>query len=679
MTAEPFRAVILTALSVECEAVRKHLTDLREETHPCGTIYQQGKFTANNLDWNVAIAEIGAGNLGAAQEAERAINYFNPHVILFVGVAGGIKDVKLGDVVASTKIYGYESGKAEKTTFKTRPEVGLSAFALEQRAKVEARKEDWLKRLPSPPCHTPQVFVGPIAAGEKVVASNQSEVFQFLQLQYGDAIAVEMEGFGFLKAAHSNQQVSALVIRGISDLINNKTEADKEGYQKIAAGHASAFAFEVLAKFHPRNSDIDPEQKFKEEVEFLKNEYSQDFNKIFKSLKKGQLIIFLGSETNSSADDLEPEKSPPSDIRIAKHLVTKVPPGNKRLEELIGLPCEFCPVEATRRPESKDNLSNSNDTCPIINLIKTDQQRSQELKYEQELTTARLAQRCLGQILINTNGNDHQLFKEFRAILKPDYKDYEPNNVQLLLSNIAAKIDDNNAAIKENNGRLSQLIILTTNLDHGLEKAFEKKGLDIDVVYYSVTDRRFLYKPYRRTNPRNNEYTFNKNKPEILVNQLSLIDRKGAHPDEELFAQVERPIILKLYGGSLYKSSREHSSFVVTETHHISLISYLQNTSKKNNKLPIKLVQLLEKSDILLIGYNANDLHLKNILHSLFPKRWYEEFDLEKEGGFRGWLIDQSIPGELAHENYWKHWGIKLIECSWNVFIAALQEYDLTI
>ena len=242
------RAVILTALSVEYQAVRAHLTNPQEIIHPQGTIYEQGQFTANGQTWDVGMVEIGAGNPSAALEAERAIAYFNPDVILFVGVAGGIKDVALGDVVASTKVYGYESGKAEET-FRPRPEVGLSSYGLEQRARAEARKADWLQRLSAVPSLTPRVFVAPIAAGEKVVASTESEVFKFLRSNYGDAITVEMEGFGFLDAARANQQVSALVIRGISDLIYNKTEADKEGYQKIAANHASAFAFELLAKY----------------------------------------------------------------------------------------------------------------------------------------------------------------------------------------------------------------------------------------------------------------------------------------------------------------------------------------------------------------------------------------------------------------------------------------------
>jgi nucleoside phosphorylase/energy-coupling factor transporter ATP-binding protein EcfA2 len=240
------RAIILTTISIEYNAVRAHLNDLQEETHSEGTIYERGKFIDCDRTWDVGIVEIGAGNSQAALEAERAIRYFKPNVILLVGVAGGIKDVTLGDVVASTKVYGYESGKAEET-FKPRPEIGLAAYALEQRARAEAKKGDWLKRINATE-PIPRVFVAPIAAGEKVIASTKSEVCQFLRSNYGDAVAVEMEGFGFLAAARANQKVLAMVIRGISDLIDEKTKSDKAGYQEIASRNASAFAFEILSK-----------------------------------------------------------------------------------------------------------------------------------------------------------------------------------------------------------------------------------------------------------------------------------------------------------------------------------------------------------------------------------------------------------------------------------------------
>ena len=237
-------ALILTSVAVEYLAVRAHLSDLREEVHEQGTIYERGQFGAERQVWDCGIVEIGAGNSGAALEAEQAIAHFKPDVILCVGIAAGIKDVALGDVVASTKVYGYESGNAE-WSFMPRSKIGLSAHSLEQQARSEARKGDWLKRLSSVREPIPRVFVGAIGAGEKIISSTQSELVQFLREHYDDAIAVEMEGLGFLGA---NRQVEAIVIRGIADLIDSKERSDQIGFQKIACDHASSFAFQLLAK-----------------------------------------------------------------------------------------------------------------------------------------------------------------------------------------------------------------------------------------------------------------------------------------------------------------------------------------------------------------------------------------------------------------------------------------------
>lgn len=244
------RAVILTALAVEYEAVRSHLNGIHEETHK-GTVYERGTFLAGEWQWEVGIAQIGAGSSRAAFEAERAIAYFRPSIVLFVGVALGLKDIVPGDVVVATKVYGYESAKDGKEQFRLSPDVGESSYRLVQRALAEGRKRVWIQRIRGKDQEwksTPRVVVGPIAAGRRVMPSTRSNVLAFLHANYNDALAVEMEGRGFLHTTHGNEEVQALIVRGISDVMAGQSVIDVLHSQEIAARHASAFAFEILAK-----------------------------------------------------------------------------------------------------------------------------------------------------------------------------------------------------------------------------------------------------------------------------------------------------------------------------------------------------------------------------------------------------------------------------------------------
>ena len=243
-------AVILTAIQKEYSAVRLHLVELTQEKSKQNTIFERGIFKNGRNDWQVGIVEVGMGNTNSGIMAERAISHFNPSVMIFVGIAGGIKDVKLGDLVVAEKVYDYESGKIGVRTF-TRPEVGNSSYAILQRAKYVARDEIWKNRIKDNRglVLLPSVIVKPIATGEKVLTSTSSKEFNMICRNFNDAVAIEMEGKGFLSATHAYPHIEALIVRGISDLIDDKDKAEKQGYQEIASSNASAFAFEVLSQF----------------------------------------------------------------------------------------------------------------------------------------------------------------------------------------------------------------------------------------------------------------------------------------------------------------------------------------------------------------------------------------------------------------------------------------------
>jgi nucleoside phosphorylase len=241
------RAVILTALPLEAHAVLAHLKDCRRERPPQGTIYSIGQFRTDQSSWEVAVAIVGPGNARSAQEAERAAQHLNPAVMFFVGVAGGRKDVAIGDVVFGDKVYGYESAKASAEDLLSRPEQFSPSYSLYQLALHESMNRAWTDRIIGETCEAaPQAVLKPIASGEKLVSSSASDIAKLLGRNYGDAVAVEMEGYGFLKTMQTRPRTLAAVVRGISDLLDNKSDTETSGSQERASRNAAAFVFQLL-------------------------------------------------------------------------------------------------------------------------------------------------------------------------------------------------------------------------------------------------------------------------------------------------------------------------------------------------------------------------------------------------------------------------------------------------
>ncbi|MEU8871011.1 hypothetical protein AB0D24_07525 [Streptomyces javensis] len=241
--------VVLTALEVEYRAVRAHLEDPRPLQAERGALFELGAFREGSAERTVAIHMTGPGNPGAAASVERAAALFAPRAVLFVGVAGGVKDVALGDVVAADAVYDYETGKDTESGFLPRQKTYQSAYGLVQLARLVAAGDAWQPRVhPGDGAPRPRAHVKPLAAGGRVVAHHRSDVGLRLAASAGDALAVDMEGFGFLAGAYANRQLDALVIRGISDLLDDKGEAHDERWQPVASRNAAAFAFELIGR-----------------------------------------------------------------------------------------------------------------------------------------------------------------------------------------------------------------------------------------------------------------------------------------------------------------------------------------------------------------------------------------------------------------------------------------------
>ncbi|MFD7510539.1 purine phosphorylase [Streptomyces sp. NPDC059853] len=246
--------VILTALNLEYDAVRRKLDGARVHRHERGTRFEMG--TVQGTSCRVVLGLTNKGNHSAAVIAERAIQEFSPVAVMFVGVAGALwSTARLGDVVMATHVYAYHGGTSEDDGLKGRPRVWETAHGISQLGSHLARMNDWADATPDRG-RAPQVRFGAIAAGEVVQNSRVSAEARWIRQHYNDALAIEMEAAGVAQAAHLNGAPVA-IIRGISDRADGtKSSAKDRNWQPRAAANAAAFATRLAVELVEEQEQI---------------------------------------------------------------------------------------------------------------------------------------------------------------------------------------------------------------------------------------------------------------------------------------------------------------------------------------------------------------------------------------------------------------------------------------
>lgn len=266
-TLTPITIAILTPIPLEYTAVETFLEKTHEESRD-NIRYTIGVFRASHGKYRIILKETGSRNSDVALATERIIHHFKPVIIILTGIAGGVKDVKIGDIVIGTKAYGYEAGKSTDEGFKSRPNVLPYSTSLLEAAKSIARNGNWQTRIKNLQLQ-PIIYFGPIASGDQVVASTQSAIYQRIKEHYNDTLALEMESIGFATAVLPYQNIHAINIRGISDLIDDKNATHDKKYQAVAAAHAAAFVFELIYQLNPTQFMMDTKTIAKQVVSIL--------------------------------------------------------------------------------------------------------------------------------------------------------------------------------------------------------------------------------------------------------------------------------------------------------------------------------------------------------------------------------------------------------------------------
>jgi SIR2-like domain len=188
---------------------------------------------------------------------------------------------------------------------------------------------------------------------------------------------------------------------------------------------------------------------------------------------------------------------------------------------------------------------------------------------------------------VSAAGDEADLYKYLHDVFGLEYS---PTSLHCFLARTAKSLKESG---------LPQLLVVTTNYDDLVERAFDDEDLEFDVIWYEArqnaeTRGRFVHRPPS-------------GKPRVI-----------ARPNKYtgLPLELERPAVLKLHG-CLNRDSADDDSYVITED---SYIDYLSG-GDVGAVIPIALSQRLTGNSLLFLGYSLSDWNLRVILNRIWGAR----------------------------------------------------------
>lgn len=183
-------------------------------------------------------------------------------------------------------------------------------------------------------------------------------------------------------------------------------------------------------------------------------------------------------------------------------------------------------------------------------------------------------------------------------------------------------------------------VILTTNYDDVLERAFRDAGEPFDVVIYDARAKSHNFGLFWHRSS-NGE-----------VNQVI------ASPQEYQGLQGDRTVILKIHGAvERFEDTGTRDSYVISEDDYIDYMAY----ERALERFPIPIKEKLQENSFLFLGYALRDWNLRVLL-----RRIWQDQPLEQ----RSWAVAKNI--EPIDRLFWSKWNIMIINADLGDFVDDL-------
>ncbi len=179
-------------------------------------------------------------------------------------------------------------------------------------------------------------------------------------------------------------------------------------------------------------------------------------------------------------------------------------------------------------------------------------------------------------------------------------------------------------------------LIVTTNYDDVLERAFNDAGEEVDIVLYAAEDDepgRFIHVSPdgdRRPIPKTNRYT-------------------GLDLDE-------RPVILKIHG-AVDRREDADDNYVITEDHYIDFLAH----GSAAKLIPTYLMARMTTSHFLFLGYALRDWNLRVILNYVWS---------QQKRRYGSWAIERDP--DPIDEKFWQRHRVEMLEARLEDWVDAM-------
>lgn len=231
-------------------------------------------------------------------------------------------------------------------------------------------------------------------------------------------------------------------------------------------------------------------------------------------------------------------------------------------------------------------------------------------------------------------------------------RDYQPTSLHQFLASLPSLLR-RKGLYHSNNPVRQRLVIVTTNYDDLLERAFNQQN----EPYHKLV--------YMAEMGEGNSGSFLHATPDGQLFQIKVANEYGRLEEYERSQKLERyPVIIKIHGAV----DRTHPpdpddptplnpSYVITEDHYIDYLT----RSDISNLLPKSIVATLKKNHYLFLGYSLRDWNLRVILRRIWR---------EQKLDYKSWAI--QLKTSLLDEKYWNSRGVEIINMDVGEYIREL-------